>query len=148
MLFRSAYGLIVANGQYNGGIVGDFDAGAGYVNIQHCFADVEFIYQDMYLNAYEALMANLECQNYAHKNSNPIVGRAVASTGLYETSSNIGSWSEYYTANIASTSLVFNLSNYEEEEKFVTLTMRLLNLLLKYDFENTWLFENGHISLR
>ena len=143
-----AYGLVVSNGQYTAGIVGDFDGGAGYVTIDHCFADVEFIYQDMYLNAYEALMENSECQQYAHKNSNPIVGRAVQSTGIYVTDSNIGSWAEYYSANVISASLVFNLSNYEEEEKFVEISQALLDLLLKLDFEHVWKFENGKISLR
>ena len=143
-----AYGMVISNGQYTSGIVGDFDNGGGSVNIESCFSDVSFIFKRTYLNAYEAYKNNAEAQQYAHKNSNPIVGRAVASTGIYDTNGNIGSWTEYYSTNINSASIVFNLSNYEDSGKFVTITTELLNLILDLDFENVWKLENGVITLK
>ena len=145
-----AYGLLVSKGQYSAGIVGDFDNGVGHIYISKCFADVTFIYSEMYLNAKEEYLKDAECQKYAHKNSNPIVGRAVANTGFgeYVTASNMGSWQEYYSSYVSSSSLIFDLSNYDETGEFFTISQALAESFFGYDFTNTWKFENGKIILR
>ena len=145
-----AYGLLVSKGQYTAGIVGDFDNALGHVTIQNCLAEPSFIYQMLYLNAAEALKENLDAQNYAHKNSNPIVGRAVATAndGEYITKNNIGSWTEYYTLYVDSVSLVFDLSDTEEGLVIYTLTQGLAESRLGFDFEKVWNFTDGVVTPR
>ena len=145
-----AYGLLVSKGQYTAGIVGDFDNALGHVTIQNCLAEPSFIYQMLYLNAAEALKENLDAQNYAHKNSNPIVGRAVATAndGEYITKNNIGSWAEYYTLYVDSVSLVFDLSDTEEGLVIYTLTQGLAESRLGFDFEKVWKFTDGVVTPR
>ncbi len=146
----AAYGLLISKGQYQSGLVGDFESGAGATEISNCLADVSFIYDGLYLNAQDAAKASPDAQQYAHKNSNPIVGRAVGvvEDGYYKTTSNIGSWAEYYSTDIVSTSIVFDMSNYYETGEFATLTETMVASMLKIDLENVWKFENGKVSLR
>lgn len=143
-----AYGFVISKGQYTAGIVGDFDNGQGTVKINRCLADVEFIYQGKYLNATVDFLENAECQNYAHKNSNPIVGRSVSSDGIYETSANLGSWTEYYSTYIFSNSLVFDLSDTEDDIILFELDQTYAQNILELDFDNIWKFENGKVSMR
>ena len=143
-----AYGIVMSKGQYTAGIVGDFDNGQGYVTIKECLSDVSFIYEGKYLNAEVEFLKSQDCQNYAHKNSNPIVGRAVSSDGVYETGANLGSWTEYYTTYIFSNSLVFDLSDTENGVVLFELTEAYVKNILGLDFTNIWKFEDGKISLR
>ena len=142
-----AYGIVMSKGQYTAGIVGDFDNGQGHIKITNCFADVSFIYEGIYLNAAVNYTKDLDCQKYAHKNSNPIVGRAVnpVDEGEYITSSNMGSWTEYYSSNIGSVSMVFDLSNTEDGLELYVLTKGFAQNLLELDFENNWSFVDGQI---
>ncbi len=145
-----AYGIVMSKGQYTAGIVGDFDNGQGHITITNCFADVSFVYQGLYLNAAVNYTNDLDCQKYAHKNSNPIVGRAVnpVDEGEYITSANMGSWTEYYSANIGSVSMVFDLSSTEDGLVLYELTEGFAANLLGIDFKETWKFENGQILPR
>ena len=90
-------------------------------------------------------MINEEAQNYAHKNSNPIVGRAVkAEVGIYETKDNIGSFVEYYSTYVESSSLYFKYSNYVENNEFVKLTADFLKTNMRsFDFEKVWDIKAG-----
>ena len=143
-------GTIVAKGQYNAGIVGDFDNGLGYVKIKNNLSDVEFIYNGLLLNAQTAY-DNYETQKYAHKNSNPIVGRAVkAEAGIYETSQNLGSWAEYYSTHIFSSSMVFDLVIENEDGTVIKYELSKVRIegMLKLDLENTWSFDATTKELR
>ena len=133
------YGLVVANGQYNAGIIGDFESGLSQATIKYNFADVEFIYADMYLNAYEIAASFVYENTYAHKNSNPIVGRATsAEDGVYDTAQNIGTFTEYYSSKILSNSICFNMSDYSEGSIWTPKKSTFDNL--KYDFD-IWTFD-------
>ena len=136
----AAYGMVIAKGQYTSGIVGDFDNGVGYVSINNNYSNVEFVYNSVYLNAKLVQQINEEVQNYAHKNSNPIVGRAVkAEVGIYECKGNTGSFVEYYSTYIESSSLYFNHSNYADNGEFVKITTDFLKTVLRgFDFEKVW----------
>ncbi|MCR5113553.1 MAG: right-handed parallel beta-helix repeat-containing protein [Acholeplasmatales bacterium] len=133
------YGLVISKGQYNAGIVGDFDNGSGNVYINRNVADVEFMYSNMYYNA--LLSKYTATLTYAHKNSNPIVGRAVSNpAGSYTTTSNYGSWKEYYSSYIISSSMVFDLWD-EENNTVYTWTQSAASTVLELDFENIWSFD-------
>lgn len=146
-------GLIVAKGNYNAGIVGDFDNGVGTVVINQNYADVSFMFAGTYLNAEEAKLLGAT-QQYAHKNTNPIVGRAVASElGSYSTKDNFGTWAEYYDQFINSTSTVFQLSTSDEETGEINIwhmTKAFVETSLKLDTKNIWVFneETFELSLR
>lgn len=101
-------GKIIAKGQYNAGILGDLDNGAGYCEINNCYSEPIIIYNDVVLDGRLADVKNEEVQMYAHKNSNPIIGRAVLSTGEYNTNNNYGTWSEYYSSSVHSLGFVFH----------------------------------------
>lgn len=132
-------GIIIAKGNYNAGIIGDFDAGLGYVTINHNYSDVAFIFDGTYLNAWEAL-ASGATQTYAHKNTNAICGRSVwAEGGVYETSENYGTWTEYYSQYIHSESIVFDLTN-SEEEIYWEITKAFVQNRLTLDIVNVWEF--------
>ena len=143
------YGMVVSKGQYQGGIVGDFDNGLSQTTIKYNVADVKFMYNSVYLDAYDAAASYAE-QKYAHKNSSPIVGRAVGvvGDGQYITGPNFGSYQEYYSTDILSSSLVFDMSNYEEDQAFYTISEAFAKNTLKLDLDNVWKFENGKLSLR
>lgn len=132
-------GTVIGHGQYNGGIVGDFDNGQGHIKINNCLSDVVFIYNELTLNADVAYSENTS-QFYAHKNSNPIVGRAVkGELGIYECGSNVGSWNEYYSQYINSISLVFEMRDDETDEKKI-LYADYVSGYLDLDLENIWNF--------
>ena len=140
------YGIVIGNGQYLGGIVGDFDNGSLQVTIKYNLSDVIFFYKEQYLNAYAAAMNNAD-QTYAHKNCNPIVGRAVkADAGLYTTGSNIGSWTEYYKTYVGSASIAFDYSEYSSEHEFWHITQFTVDRTLKLD-SSIWYFDNTNYTL-
>ncbi|MCR5349862.1 MAG: hypothetical protein K6E20_02615 [Acholeplasmatales bacterium] len=135
------YGMVVCKGQYMAGIVGDFDNGLAQVTIKFNIADVKFMYNSVYLDAYEAAMNSVE-QHYAHKNSSPIVGRAVhAEDGLYITSQNLGSWVEYYKTYIVSSSIAFDYSNYVDDQVFWTMSSSYAFDSLKFD-QALWTYDD------
>lgn len=101
-------GTIIAKGQYNAGILGDLDNGAGYCSINTCYSEPILIYNDVKLDGRLADINNEEVQIYAHKNSNPIIGRATLSTGKYDCKGNYGTWTEYYKDRVSSLGFVFH----------------------------------------
>ena len=134
-----AYGTVISHGQYGAGIIGDFDNGVGYVSIHGNLSMVQFFYNGLYLNAKNELRTNVEAQSYAHKNMNPIVGRAVkADEGIYETKNNLGSFTEYYSTYVLSTSLYFGLSDYADSGVFSPLTKTYLDSYTELDFDEIW----------
>lgn len=124
------YGTIISKGQYQGGIIGDFDNGSGYVHVEGCVAGARFVWSSTVLDAYVARLAGAD-QKYAHKNSNPMIGRAVkGELGIYDTKSNYGTWTEYYeSSGVISGSFAFNLSNEDEETGEIALF---------YPYEQWW----------
>lgn len=144
------HGTLIAKGQYNAGIVGDFDNGSGYVSIRNCYSDVVFIYNGLKLDAKEAYTSKDYEYTYAHKNSNPIVGRAVSSEiGIYDTGSNIGTWTEYYSTYIKSSSIYFDLTGEEDEEAY-TVSQSTLSGMCGFDFDTVWTFDQttGLVTLK
>jgi len=143
-------GLIIAKGQYNAGIVGDFDNGVGHVVIKNNYSVATFRYNGELLDPFNIPLSKAE--KYAHKNSNPIVGRAVkAEAGIYETKDNFGTWSEYYANHIISQSIVFDLSSTDEETgetKLFNISELFVKNRLKMDLDNVWKFEDGVLTLR
>lgn len=103
-------GNIISKGNYNGGIVGSIESGVGLYSINNNFADVVFIYgpEALVLDAkvFNALEEEIE-QEYAHKNCNPIVGRANSLHERILGNNNVGSWKEYYKEVINSQSIYF-----------------------------------------
>lgn len=143
-------GIVVGKGNYNAGIVGDFDGGLGHVVINCNYSDVSFVFAGVYLNAKE-LHEQGTTQLYAHKNTNPIVGRAVwAEGGIYETRSNVGTFVEYYSNYIQSFSIEFELAQLNEETyKYEwTLTELFLSRDLGFDLENIWVFDEATQDLK
>lgn len=143
-------GTIISKGQYGAGIVGDFDNGVGYVSINGCYADAAFIYDKTLLDI-NTIQSLDDQQKYAHKNINPIVGRAVqAALGIYECKNNLGTWTEYYSSQVESTSILFDMSYVDEEtntlERWTVTEAFLKNI--GFDFENVWNFDNGKLSLK
>ena len=118
-------GVIITKGLYGAGILGDLDNGSGYINVYNNFALVTFVYKGQYLNAdaryFDALSKGAESlsevQKTAHKNLNPIIGRATSSNAkLYYSFDNMGDWAENYNKLSVSTSLVFSEQIYDEEQ--------------------------------
>ena len=147
-------GIIIANGNYNAGIIGQFDNGAGNVTIKYIYSDAVFFLGGYVLNAYQNYMQSGDLQ-YAHKNTNSIVGRAVGSadTSIYISQNNYGSWKEYYSNFIRSYSLIYDLSTYDEDTGEFTLfklNKDWAHNTLGLDFENDWDYdtETGAISLK
>ena len=116
---------------YKGGIVGDFDNGLGKVYLNNNISIPTIVFYkpktvDDDVTTYEkviiigkALYDNGEDDVSEHKNNNPIVGRAIlGENGLYETSSNIGSFNDYYYV-INSESIYFTLVSNNEPYKFI-----------------------------
>ena len=140
------YGMVVSKGQYQGGIVGDFDNGLSQTTIKYNVADVKFMYNSVYLDAYDAAASYAE-QKYAHKNSSPIVGRAVhADDGNYYTGYNVGSWVEYYNTYIVSSSIAFDYSNYEDDKSFWVMSEAFALNTLGFD-PTLWTYQNGTLIL-
>ena len=147
-------GIIIAKGNYNAGIIGQFDNGLGNVTIRYTYSDSVFFLNGETLNAYQAYMTFAE-QHYAHKNTNSIVGRAVGTTdqSIYNTSNNFGTWKEYYDKFIFSYSIIYELSENNEDSGTYTLfklTPAFIESSLEFDLTNTWSFDSatGTLTLR
>ena len=147
-------GIIIAKGNYNAGIIGQFDNGLGNVTIKYNYSDSVFFLGGETLNAYLAYKSSADLQ-YAHKNTNSIVGRAVGTTGqsVYVTTNNYGTWKEYYDKFIVSSSIIYDLSHDDEDTGEYTLfkmTKGWLTRTLGLDLVNTWDFneDTGTLTLR
>ncbi len=138
-------GVIIAKGNYNAGIIGQFDNGLGNVTIKYNYSDSVFFLGGETLNAYQAYLTFSD-QHYAHKNTNSIVGRAVGTTdvSVYITANNYGTWKEYYDKFIFSYSIIYDLSENDEDSgtyKLFTLTEDWIKSNLGFDLVNTWSFD-------
>ena len=146
------YGTIIAKGQYNAGILGDIESGSGAITVLRNYSDAKFVYAGVYLDAWENRTSE---QVYAHKNSNPIIGRANVSTGSITSDiSNVGTWADYYcvTGNImVSKSIVFDLT-LEDSDTMFEVTQRYCENVFYMDFSETgaWQYdqETGRLSLK
>ena len=144
-------GTIVAKGNYNAGMVGDISNGSATVTISGCFSDAVFMYKGTLLDI-SNLVPEEDTQKYAHKNSNPICGRATytENVGSYTSENNLGTWSEYYSSLIDSTSILFDMS-YTDEETNEFYRWTVTEDFIKnigFDLENTWIFSDGKLALR
>ena len=136
-------GTIIAKGNYNGGIVGSFENGAGHVKIYDCIGLTRFIYKGELFDAYKTFLEVGTDDKSLHKNYNPIVGRAVGTKDSdYQTDGNYGTFGEYYSQFIISSSIVFELSYQDEETyeiKWYTFAEGLIESM-GFDLENIWNF--------
>ncbi len=134
-----ARGLVISKGQYNAGIIGDLDNGSGTVVINSNIAEVDFLYNGIFLNAERNKLAGMK---YAHKNSSSIVGRPVTNPmGQYITGYNYGLWGEYYDKIVISSSMVYDLWDDDKNVAF-TISQELCSNM-GFDFDNTWTFVAG-----
>ena len=132
-------------------MVGDISNGSATVTISGCFSDAVFMYKGTLLDI-SNLVPEEDTQKYAHKNSNPICGRATytENVGSYTSENNLGTWSEYYSSLIDSTSILFDMSyTNEETNEFYrwTVTEDFIKNI-GFDLENTWIFSDGKLALR
>lgn len=144
-------GTIKVKGNYNAGIVGSIEGGQGNYSINSNYADVVFIYCKtgvLTLDA-KALAAqlvenpDLEYQAYAHKNCNPICGRASTISSDILGKNNVGSWTEYYSSVILSNSF------YLQQGPDFKPNQIFLEANLEWDMVNDWaVSDDGVITLR
>ena len=163
-LNRNFYeGYIISKGLYGAGILGDLDNGLGYINVDHNFAFVIFVYKGQYLDpefnfnrAYAAggAEALADVQKFAHKNLNPIIGRATSSDAkLYMCPNNFGNWAENYSKLSISLSAVFGMQSVDEETGEIEryrLTSQTFSYYLDFDIKNIWLYDDAtqRVTLR
>ncbi len=137
------YGTIISKGQYQGGMIGDLDNGSGYVYLYENVSGARFVWNSTVLDAYVAAKASAD-QKYAHKNSNPMIGRATkGETGVYEVDKCFGTWTEYYESNgVYSTSFAFDLS-IEDDEGYVQLfyPSETWWKSIGFDLDNIWVYD-------
>ncbi|MCR5646731.1 MAG: hypothetical protein K6F81_00425 [Acholeplasmatales bacterium] len=132
-------GLVIAKGQYNAGIIGDLDNGSGTVVVKGNISEVDFLYNGLFYNALTNMPKGI---NYAHKNSNSIIGRPVTNPlGSYETGSNYGLWGEYYPKIVNSASMIYDLWNDEANTPY-TINENICSTI-GFDMTNTWKFVDG-----
>ena len=133
-------GTITTKGNYNAGIIGSVESGNGAYSLCSNYSDVIFIFTKegrLVLDAKEvARMIEEdeagEYQEYAHKNLNPICGRATTLSNDILGRNNAGSWTEYYSSVILSQSIYLTRgSNFK-------LSQIYLESICEWDFENDW----------
>ena len=137
-------GTITTKGNYNAGIIGSIEAGNGLYSLCNNYADVVFIYTKegrLVLDAKEVAKKidedeSYEYQAYAHKNLNPICGRATSLHNDILGSDNAGSWAEYYSSVILSQSTYLNRGSSFE------LSQNFLESICEWDFENDWVWND------
>lgn len=136
-------GTITTKGNYNAGIIGSVESGNGMYSLCNNYADVIFIFTKegrLVLDAREVAKLieedeTLEYQAYAHKNLNPICGRA---TTLYDEvlgRDNAGSWAEYYSK------VILSQSTYLLRGSEFKLSQNYLESICEWDFENDWAWD-------
>lgn len=147
-------GTIIANGNYNGGIVGGFESGVGNISITNNYALPRYVLKGVTYDAKETFLENSEdSYNYAHKNASPIVGRYTVFMNDCISHSNLGSWCEYSSSLIVSVSIYFNASSFDEETNEALLfvpSQEYLKNTLAINFDTTWSYisSNGTIILK
>ncbi|MDE7100287.1 MAG: right-handed parallel beta-helix repeat-containing protein [Anaeroplasmataceae bacterium] len=144
-------GTIKTTGNYNAGILGSVEYGNGAYTVSCNYSDVVFIYCHsgiVVLDAKEIAKElvdspEMEYQEYAHKNCNPICGRATTLSSDILGRNNLGSWEEYYSKVINSSSVYFDFG-----PDFIPEAIAFEAYLL-WDIETEWLItKEGEISLR
>ena len=136
-------GTINTYGNYNAGILGSVESGNWPYAINNNFADVVFIYKGITLDArsFNALEEEVE-QEYAHKNSNPIIGRATTLSDKRLGDKNAGSWKEYYKTVINSSSIYFsNGPDYVPDASY-------FESICGWDLNEWNIDDNGNVSLK
>ena len=143
MRYNFFEGTIISQGLYGAGILGDLDNGSGYITVDHNFSFTTFVYKGQYLNAdfryFDALEKGQldEVQKYAHKNLNPIIGRATSSDAkLYFSENNYGDWTEYYSKLSVSLSAVYSVQSYDDSEgefNRYSITQQTFTYFLQFD---------------
>ena len=155
-LNRNFYeGYIISKGLYGAGILGDLDNGLGYINVDHNFSFVIFVYKGQYIDpefnyrrAYEAggSEALADVQKFAHKNLNPIIGRATSSDAkLYNCPNNYGNWKENYSKLSISLSAVFDIQYVDEEREEIVpyrVSDSTFGYYLDFDIKNIWIYDS------
>ena len=133
-------GTITTKGNYNAGIIGSVESGNGLYSLNNNYSDVIFVFTKegrLVLDAREVAKLieedeTAEYQAYAHKNLNPICGRATTLSDDVLGKNNAGSWTEYYSKVILSQSTYLSMGS---EFK---LTQGYLESTCDWDFENDW----------
>ncbi len=137
-------GIILAKGNYNGGIIGSIESAMGNITATNNLSNVVFQLDGELLNAYEYASTSSDV-TVAHKNCSPIIGRATSSTeyGSYNTGYNYGSWCENYSTVVFSTSILFNLSSEDDSGEFhvFTFSKQFVESSLEFDLENIWNYD-------
>ena len=138
-------GTITTKGNYNAGIIGSVEAGNGAYTLNNNYSDVIFIFTKegrLVLDARE--VAKLieedeaaEYQVYAHKNLNPICGRATTLTDDVLGKNNAGSWTEYYSK------VILSQSTYLTRGSNFQLSQIYLESVCEWDFENDWVWNES-----
>lgn len=139
------YGTIISKGQYQGGMIGDLDNGSGYTYLRDNVSIARFVWSQMPLDAYVAAKSFAD-QKYAHKNSNPMIGRATLSElGSYECEHNYGTWTEYYANNgVDSLSFAFDMSEENDEGELILFYPTLSWWQARpFDLVNTWAYNEA-----
>lgn len=138
-------GTITSGGNYNAGIVGSIESGTGSYRLDSNFGDVVFVYckgETVVLDAKE-VNTEVEYQDYAHKNCNPICGRATTLTTEVLGGKNAGTWNEYFQDTINSVSYVFLYG-----PDYVP-TASFFETFCGWDVDNIWnIAEDGTVSFR
>ena len=144
-------GLVLAKGNYNGGIIGSIEAALGNIVATHNYADVVFQLDGDLFNAYQ-YASEFSDVKVAHKNCSPIIGRATSSTefGSYLTEKNYGTWQENYATVSHSTSILFDLSGEDDNGEFVLFTpsKSFFENSVGFDVENVWDFDTNTKMLK
>ena len=148
-------GTVISKGQYGAGILGDLDNGLGYINVNNNFSFVRFVYKGQYLDADARFLDSVakgtyaEVQKYAHKNLNPIIGRATGvNNKLYSCLENYGNWTEYYSKLVNSLSAVYGMQTYDEDEKKIEryrISEQTFKNYLKFDTKVWDIYESSEV---
>jgi hypothetical protein len=143
-------GLVLAKGNYNGGIIGSIESAMGNITATNNVSLVVFMLDGEMLNAYEYAASYSETK-VAHKNCSPIIGRATSSTeyGSYNTGKNYGTWQENYSKVVSSVSVLFDLSGENDEGDFVMFEFQEINFrsTLEFDLDNIWTYDEANHTI-
>ncbi len=138
-------GTITTKGNYNAGIIGSIESGNGLYSLCNNYADVIFIFTKegrLVLDARDVAKLieedeTAEYQAYAHKNLNPICGRATTLTDEVLGRNNAGSWTEYYSK------VILSQSTYLTRGSDFVLSQNYLESVCDWDFENDWVWNDN-----
>ena len=144
-------GLILAKGNYNGGMIGSIESAMGNIITMYNYSNVVFMLDGEMLNAYQYATSYSEVK-VAHKNCSPIIGRATSSTefGSYVSNYNYGTWAENYSGVSKSVSILFDLSGDSDEGGFMLFEMGKSQFenALELDLVNVWEFDEATNTIK